>query len=172
MAERIWIFRNILRCSGCRLCEIACALHHEGRIWPEASRIRVFELVPGINVPHLCAQCDDYPCAKICPTGALYTDGVTGAVLVDATKCVKCGKCISACPGKVPRILPQKSHVIICDLCGGSPACVAACEEAGHGALRLIRGVAPKDYKVFARDPWEISKEYSSQVYCEEVLEE
>ncbi len=40
------------KCSGCRLCEIACSLEHEGIIWPEASRIRIFELLPGgINVP-------------------------------------------------------------------------------------------------------------------------
>ena len=48
-----WIARDYLKCSGCRKCEIACSLFHEKRIWPEASRIRVFMLVPGAEVTTL-----------------------------------------------------------------------------------------------------------------------
>lgn len=43
--RRIWIIRDYVKCSGCRKCEIACSLFHEKRIWPEASRIRIFMLV-------------------------------------------------------------------------------------------------------------------------------
>ncbi|MEM2803268.1 MAG: 4Fe-4S dicluster domain-containing protein, partial [Nitrososphaerota archaeon] len=39
-SDKVWIARDFLKCSGCRLCEIVCSLHHEGRIWPEASRVR------------------------------------------------------------------------------------------------------------------------------------
>jgi Fe-S-cluster-containing hydrogenase component 2 len=38
---------------------------------------------PGLEVPHLCAQCDDYPCVKSCPAGALSVDDKTTAVIVD-----------------------------------------------------------------------------------------
>jgi len=31
-------------------------------MWPEASRVRVFMPFPGVEVPHLCSQCQDYPC--------------------------------------------------------------------------------------------------------------
>lgn len=79
--EPIWIARDYLRCSGCRLCEIACSLSHEGMIWPEASRIRIFMLAPGAEVPHLCAQCDGYPCVASCPYDALSVDEKIGAVL-------------------------------------------------------------------------------------------
>ena len=85
--KRIWIVRDYLKCSGCRKCEIACSLFHENKIWPEASRIRVFMLVPGVEVPHLCAQCDDYPCVESCPVNALSVSEETGAVLVDKEKC-------------------------------------------------------------------------------------
>ena len=160
-----------MRCSGCRLCEIACSLKHEGIIWPEASRIRIFEPIPGIDIPHLCAQCDEYPCVNSCPTEALYVDSTTGAVMVDESRCVLCGKCVVACPGKVPRILPYKKHVLICDLCGGMPECVKICNEAGHGALRIIKGSKAKDYKVFAREPHKVADELAKHVYAGEVPE-
>jgi len=67
----VWIKRNYENCSGCRRCEIACSLHHEGRIWLEASRIRVFMLIPGVEIPYLCFQCEEYPCVEACPSGVL-----------------------------------------------------------------------------------------------------
>jgi Fe-S-cluster-containing hydrogenase component 2 len=94
----IWISRELSRCSGCRKCEIACSLHHENKIWPEASRVRVFMLVPGTEFPHLCTQCEDYPCVKACPFKALAVNKETSAVTVNVDKCTGCGKCIDACP--------------------------------------------------------------------------
>ncbi|MEM2207028.1 MAG: 4Fe-4S dicluster domain-containing protein, partial [Sulfolobales archaeon] len=108
-------------------CEVVCALKHEGIIWPEASRVRVFEYVPGITIPQLCSQCSDYPCVNSCPTNALSVDEATGAVKVDESKCIKCGSCVEACPGRIPRILPHKNAVLICDLCGGDPECAKVC---------------------------------------------
>ena len=74
MANHIWITRDYIKCTGCRRCEIACSLHHEGWIWPEASRIRVFMPFPGVEVPHFCAQCQDYPCIESCKFDALSVD--------------------------------------------------------------------------------------------------
>ena len=103
----IWISREFSKCSGCRKCEIACSLSHENKIWPEASRVRVFMLVPGAEFPHLCTQCEDYPCVEVCPFKALAVNKETSAVIVNVNKCTGCGKCIDACPGKVPHVHPQ-----------------------------------------------------------------
>ena len=154
---RLWILVDYYRCSGCRLCEIICSLKNEGRIWPEASRIRIFEEVPGATIPHLCVQCSDYPCVNSCPVGALTVDDRTGAVIVDEEKCVGCGKCVEACPGNVPRIPRGKRSVVICDLCGGDPECVKICSEAGYGALKLYRGDFRPTFRTFARSPIEKS---------------
>ena len=169
--NRIWILVDPLNCSGCRLCEIACSLKHEGNIWPEASRIRVFEFAPGINIPHTCVQCHDYPCVRACPENALSIDEETGAVLVDVGKCTVCGECIKACPGSIPRILATKHHVIICDLCNGDPECVKVCREAGYNALKLIRN--PPNYirKTYAVDPYYKAALLAKNIYGDkEVL--
>ncbi|MCX8170414.1 MAG: 4Fe-4S dicluster domain-containing protein [Candidatus Bathyarchaeota archaeon] len=171
-AGLIWIYRDYQRCSGCRRCEVACSVKHEGKIWPEASRVRVFMLVPGIEVPHLCAQCHDYPCVNACPVGALSTNKENGAVLVDKEKCIACGRCIEACPGKVPYIHPTENYAVICDLCGGDPECVKVCVEGGWYALQIIRGPAGYNAKLYARTPEEITKDLVRVIYGEEIAEE
>jgi Fe-S-cluster-containing dehydrogenase component len=165
--EAIWIARDLSKCSGCRRCEIACSLFHEKRIWPEASRIRVFMLAPGIEFPHFCAQCEDYPCVEACPTKALSVSGETGAVLVDAKACVGCGKCIEACPGRIPHMHPTEKRVLICDLCGGDPQCVRVCRE---GLWNVLMVVPRRDhsYKLYARTPEEIARDLAVKIYWEE----
>ncbi|MFX1481851.1 MAG: 4Fe-4S dicluster domain-containing protein [Promethearchaeota archaeon] len=135
--KQVWINRDYLLCSGCRRCEIACTLAHEKRIWPEASRVRVFMYVPGIEVPHLCFQCDSPDCVEACPEGALSVDERTSAIRVDDSLCTACGICIDACPGRVPHLHPDGSRVVICDLCGGEPECVKTCQEGLWNALTL-----------------------------------
>jgi Fe-S-cluster-containing dehydrogenase component len=135
--KQVWINRDYLFCSGCRRCEIACSLAHENRIWPEAARVRVFMFVPGVEIPHLCFQCDDPECVDACSQGALSVDEHTGGVRVDDSLCTACGACIDACPGRVPHLHPDGSRVLICDLCGGEPECVKVCQEGHWNALIL-----------------------------------
>jgi len=166
----IWIARELSKCSGCRKCEIACSLFHENRIWPEASRIRVFMLVPGVDFPHFCAQCEDYPCVKACPVKALSISKKTGAVLVDAETCIACGQCIDACPGRIPHMHPKGKHILICDLCNGKPQCVIVCQEGGWNVLKKI----PREsfaYKLYARTPEEITRDLAVKMYGEKAKE-
>ncbi len=169
--DHLWIARDYVRCSGCRRCEIVCSLSHEGKIWPEASRIRVFMLVPGIEVPHLCAQCNDYPCVEACPTNALSINKETEAVIVDKEKCVACGKCIEACPGNVPFIHPEENYAVICDLCGGEPKCVEVCKEGGWNALEKIKRDDSFTFKLYAKKPEEITRNLIIQLYGKEWAE-
>jgi len=169
--EHVWIARDYVKCSGCRRCEIVCSLSHEGKIWPEASRVRVFMLVPGIEVPHLCAQCHDYPCVDACPEDALSVSKETEAVLVDKEKCITCGKCIDACPGKVPFIHPIENYAVICDLCGGEPKCVKACTEGGWNALQTLKREETHSFKLYARRPEELTRDVIVQLYGDEWKE-
>ena len=161
----IWIARDYASCSGCRRCEVICSLFHEGKIWPEASRIRVFSLIPTVDIPHLCAQCDDAPCVSSCPVGALSINTETGAIIVDKDQCTGCGNCIGACPGKVPVIHPANKHALICDLCDGDPQCVKVCQAGGHNALWVVKKVPSPSYKLYAKKPIEISKNLARKFY-------
>ena len=168
----LWIKRNYELCSGCRRCEIACSLFHEGRIWPEASRVRVFMFVPGVEVPHLCFQCEDYPCVEACPAEALSVDEKTGAVKVEVSKCTACGVCVEACPGRVPHLHPSGNYMVICDLCNGQPKCVEACREGGWNALTLVSREKDVSYRALAKTPEEITREVAEQLFGEETAKE
>jgi Fe-S-cluster-containing hydrogenase component 2 len=168
--EPIWIARALSKCSGCRKCEIACSLFHEKSVWPEASRIRVFMLVPGTDFPHFCAQCEDYPCVQACPVKALSISGKTGAVLVKNRACVACGKCIDACPGRIPHMHPTENHVVICDLCGGNPQCVKVCQEGGWNVLTKVQR-EDRPYKLYARIPEKIASDLATKMYGEQGKE-
>ena len=169
--EPIWIARDYENCVGCHRCEIACSLYHEKWIWPEASRIRVFRPFPGVEIPHLCAQCDDYPCVKSCPTAALTINEKTSAVIVDSEKCISCGNCIDACPGKVPKLHPETRKALICDLCGGDPECVKVCQEAQFNTLRIVHEEPDVDRKLFSRHPLDVAKDLAVKLFGEKGLE-
>jgi len=162
---QIWVLVDYSLCTGCRLCEIACSLKHEGVIWPAASRITVYEDYPGCPVPHYCVQCPDYPCVSACPTKALKVDQNTGAVLVDTSLCTLCSSCVQACPGRVPKVVKGKQYVLICDLCGGDPACVKECTRAGYNALRVIRKPQGTAIKHYAKPPEVVVMEVCSRVF-------
>lgn len=168
--EPIWIARELSKCSGCRKCEIACSLFHEDRIWPEASRIRVFMLVPGADFPHFCTQCEDYPCVEACPANALSINKRTGAVCVKTKACIACGKCIDACPGKIPHMHPTENYILICDLCNGEPQCVKVCREGEWNVLKKVSR-RNRPYKLYARTPEDITRDLALKMYGEKAEE-
>ena len=48
------------------------------------------------EVSNMCKGCLAHPCQEVCPRGAISM--VNGRSFIDQTKCIKCGKCKSACP--------------------------------------------------------------------------
>ena len=175
MSKQIWITRDFAKCTGCRRCEISCSLSHDKRIWPEASRIRIFMLVPGLEVPHLCAQCQDYPCIESCPTKpkALSSDKKTGAVRVNRRLCISCGKCVRSCPGHVPFLHPGDRKATICDLCKGQPQCVKVCQETGFDCLGIVSYKRGEDeaanHGLYARLPKLITEGLSELIYGKRI---
>ena len=167
MTDQIWITRDYLKCSGCRRCEIACTLHHEDWIWPEASRIRVFMPFPGVEVPHFCAQCEDYPCVDSCKFDALSVDEDTSAVIVDREACTSCSLCIKACPGQVPFLHPGDNKAVICDLCEGDPACVKTCQEARYNCLAVVEEEPTVNHKLFSMHPMVVAKDLAVNLFGE-----
>jgi anaerobic carbon-monoxide dehydrogenase iron sulfur subunit len=128
------------RCSGCRACEAICSLFHEEVVRPQLSRIevRTWPFEGYRSEVYTCQQCKDPKCLPVCPTGALYRDEVTEAVIIEKKNCTGCKLCMESCSRIPPRIRYDagKNVCIKCDLCGGNPLCVEYCME---GALSLER---------------------------------
>lgn len=140
IVKRILVRADV--CSGCRACEVACVARHEGRFGTETARIRVTKIEHlGLDRPYVCHLCRRAPCVAACPADALYKDEATGAVLLRADDCIGCAACVDACPFDMAALHPATGLPLICDLCGGDPACVKRCamgaiayDEAGARA--------------------------------------
>jgi carbon-monoxide dehydrogenase iron sulfur subunit len=122
---------------GCKSCEIACAVAHSksrsllGAIFePVPPRKRIFvQAVEQRSVPVNCRHCEEAACVKVCPTGAMQKNAVTGVVSHDRSRCIGCGFCEMSCPFGVINRCPDSKIVVKCDLCPDleKPACVEAC---------------------------------------------
>lgn len=115
-------------CTGCRTCEMACSLSHEGKCSPHLSRTRVIKYEAlGMNYPMVCYHCSKPSCMAVCLEGAIKKDDATGAVVIDETLCKGCRTCITACPYSQISFNPEKEVAFKCDLCGGDPQCAKFC---------------------------------------------
>ncbi|MBO8175553.1 MAG: 4Fe-4S binding protein [Thermococcus sp.] len=138
--ERPTIYIDPKKCMGCRSCEIACAVEHStsktlfGAIFERPTpkpRLKVV-VADFFNVPLRCQHCEDAPCMKVCPTGAIKKSE-EGFVILNANKCIGCLMCVMACPFGHPKYEPEYKVVLKCDSCiervreGREPACVEAC---------------------------------------------
>ena len=123
-------------CSGCRLCEFYCSLHHTGAFNPQRSRIRVVEMATGIDIPVTCQQCQDPACMAACTFEAIQIDPKLKIPIVVADNCTGCRECVGACPYGIITMDPADQKAIKCDLCGGeTPACVEICPSRVLGAM-------------------------------------
>jgi len=123
------LFVDPEKCTGCRKCETACALHHEKTINPTLARIHVAKWEnSGLYLPIVCLHCESPVCETICPVKAISRDQKTGAVVIDSDTCVGCRLCAIYCPFAGSRINAKTGKAVKCDLCDGDPTCVKFCE--------------------------------------------
>lgn len=122
------------RCTACMACELACSFTKERAFSPALSRIRVVQVYElGVNVPIVCVNCREAPCIQSCPSEAILRDEALGNVYITPELCSACGECVEACPYGAVHLPPGRDLALMCDLCGGEPACAPSCL---YGALR------------------------------------
>lgn len=129
------------RCIWCRSCELICSLYHEGLCCPAFSRIRISLNIFEVSVEaYVCKQCNDPPCFKACPVGAIRRDQKTGSYIIFEDECTACGLCAEACPYNINKNIiffnKNKKVYVKCDLCSGNPQCVQICPSK---ALKYMR---------------------------------
>ena len=133
MSKKLTVIPEL--CSGCRICELVCAIEHFKVNNPKKSAVRVLVVYPHpvIRMPIICSQCKDAPCAEVCPVDALSR--VNGVVKLDKEVCISCYRCIEACPFGAMYAHEECDYPLKCDMCIGNPRCVTECPK---GAIRLI----------------------------------
>jgi electron transport protein HydN len=133
------------KCIGCRTCEVACVLAHStpdmlSKLAPAyfIPRLKVVK-TSRVSTPVQCRQCEDAPCAKVCPTGALVHSHES--VQVIQAKCIGCKSCVMACPYGAMEVVTheiserraaESTHVeaFKCDMCvhrPQGPSCLEVC---------------------------------------------
>jgi len=128
---------DLRKCIGCHACTIACKAEHEipigvNRCWVKTVEKGTFPATRRFLFPVLCNQCDSAPCARICPTNALFKrrDGI---VDLHGDSCIGCRACMVACPYDQLFIDPNTHTAEKCNFCANRvenellPACVSVC---------------------------------------------
>jgi Fe-S-cluster-containing dehydrogenase component/formate-dependent nitrite reductase membrane component NrfD len=128
---------DLRKCIGCHACTIACKAEHQipvgvNRCWVKTVEKGTFPATQRFFFPVLCNQCDAAPCARICPTNALFKrrDGI---VDLHGDACIGCRACMVACPYDQLFIDPNTHTAEKCNFCANRvenellPACVSVC---------------------------------------------
>lgn len=136
---------DLARCVGCGACVLACRI--ENHLPAAVSWRRILHVngprIGGGPTYHLsvaCHHCENPPCARACPSGALQKRS-DGLVLLEAERCLGCRYCQMACPFGAPSFDAAAGVVTKCHLChhrlaqGLPPACVAACPTGALGHI-------------------------------------
>ena len=165
-----FLIADPLKCIGCRTCMIACVVeHNEGNIFQEDFNDINFnpklEVVKNaqVSAPIQCKHCEDAPCAKSCPQGAISNEN--NSIYVDNKKCIGCKNCMVACPFGAINLNDRETGLVLdlenipqdklfclekmvankCDLCKNSsngPACLRVCPTQ---AFKIVKEDDLKD---------------------------
>lgn len=139
-----FIMADASACIGCRTCEVACVVSH--REQQNSAAVTTADFVPRIRVikedsfttATVCHQCEDAPCANVCPVQAIRRD--RGHIFVTSSRCIGCKSCMLACPFGAMTVVASASgaQAIKCDLCWhreAGPACVKPARPVRYSAL-------------------------------------
>lgn len=135
--KRYGWFVDTRRCFGCHGCEVSCKAENDV---PLGSFIRQtiykdvgqYPKVSRAFLPVACQHCEDAPCIKACPCGALHKEA-GGTVVVNYDICCGNGACVDACPYGAIYLDPVAKQAVKCHNCyhrtevGMEPACVPTC---------------------------------------------
>lgn len=132
-------FIDTRRCFGCHACEVSCKAENDV---PLGNFIRQtiykdvgeYPQVARLFLPMSCQHCEDAPCIKACPCGALHKE-VGGTVAVNYDVCCGHATCVEVCPYGAIYMDPVAQQAVKCHNCYHrtegeptmEPACASTC---------------------------------------------
>ena len=131
-----FVYANPSLCTGCDACVDACTEVHKAKGLAEQARITIIRTDDG-STPIVCRQCENAPCARVCPTDAILIG--KNSITLDESKCIGCKFCVIACPfGAVALAAPGANA-------SASPAPMVAAAKAEENMAALgVNSGAPK----------------------------
>jgi hydrogenase-4 component A len=108
-----FVIADSRRCIGCFACQAACVENHR-RVGLQAFPRLMVTYTPEGTMPVQCRQCDDAPCAVVCPVKAILSKA--NSVQLNESLCIGCKMCGLACvfgvvlPGGTP--IPAQGYNI------------------------------------------------------------
>ncbi|MHA2378997.1 MAG: 4Fe-4S dicluster domain-containing protein [Candidatus Thorarchaeota archaeon] len=119
---------DFTKCTGCRICELACSARQEGKFQPSLARLRIVKYDDlGVDIPNVCGPCETAPCVDVCPVYAMRRNPVSRMTYLDSDKCILCKSCAGACVNGVIQLDTHRMRIIKCDHCDGDPECAKIC---------------------------------------------
>lgn len=119
------------KCTECGICFTACQDAHDDK----TARLDIKRDEKGKLKLYICQRCAKPACAFACTYEVIYREKEFRTMRLHENECQACHACYRACPFDAVFIDPNTDIPVICDLCDGNPACVAACPS---GALILM----------------------------------
>jgi anaerobic dimethyl sulfoxide reductase subunit B (iron-sulfur subunit) len=160
MTKQLAFYVNMVSCTGCKACQVACkdknnlpagvrwrrVLQYEGGEWITQDGQMIPSKVYAYAVSCACMHCRNAACIQVCPAGAI-SKRKDGIVLIDQNKCIGCKACAEACPYGAPQFNESRGVMTKCNLCydlvdrGQRPVCVEACPQRAmdFGPLEELR---------------------------------
>ena len=115
------------KCSGCRTCQVVCAMENFNEVNPSKAALNIEGKFPkpGKYSIQMCDQCGS--CAEVCMAEAIYKED--DSYRIDEERCINCLMCVMACPNGALFEHKDLDHPIKCNFCG---ECIEFCPR---GAL-------------------------------------
>lgn len=183
MKQHKFVIADYSRCIGCATCMAACfkSAYERGKL--SKARLTVLRQEKGV-MPTQCRQCDDAPCANVCPTSALRFN--SNYIELHEEICIGCKLCTIACPygaiSSSAELMPSvnystepkyhleiesqagaKNIAIKCDMCNGregGPACVEVCPTS---TIVMVDPVA-NQHKVGKKSKEDVVNEFVQKI--------
>lgn len=120
------------KCTGCKICELACSAKHQGVFNPGKSHLKIRDVETQTGRDKQLKSCTlCLKCISSCPVEAISFSGK--CLTVDSETCIGCDQCIDACPQGVI-YLNNDGKASVPDFCQGNPCCIEWCP---HQAIHL-----------------------------------